>query len=554
MIAYKNISKILDLFNANYIFLTLAISVVSAILLVVLSKKYLQILQQSSYRNCEFNDWLKKKPNVYNSRLIALSVLSFLGSVIVVAAFSFFKSDIVSYLSLLMYVFFAFLYVLGDKKHKDKCRLTYTNRVKRLIGAHFLVSLIISFVFLTLINVTFYFVKDIWWLKSSRLSLVTVLPCFIPFILKISNLIITPIEKANNKKYIKIATKKLKDFPDMIKIGITGSYGKTSVKNMLLTILSTKYKVFATPKSYNTPMGVCKSVESLDSSFDIFICEMGARYKGDIKELCDIVNPSYGIITGITKQHLQTFKTLENIKETKAELLKAVKTCVISSDSEATLSLKTESGVEIITAGINEDSQVFAHDIKCTKQGSEFILNFNGQKIATSTKLLGEHNVSNLVLASALAFRLGLSLEEIAEGISKVESVPHRLELVENDKGITIIDDSYNANPVGSKIAIKFAKSFGNRTIVVTPGMVELGKSEKQENIQYGKNLAVCDFVILVGETCAYSVREGLFEAGFNFDNVFMAKTMEDAKVKLSEIVLAGDTVLFENDLPDRFL
>ena len=553
MIAYKDITKIIDLFNTNYILFTLAISVVSAILLLALSKKYLQILQQSSYRNCEFNFWLKKKPNVYNSRLIALTVLSFLGSVIVVISFAFLKSEITAYASLLVYILFVALYFLGDKKHKDKCPLSFTNRIKRLIGAYFLISLIISFALLTLINIAFYYAKDIWWLKSLRLSFVTVLPCFIPKIIKLANLIISPIEKSINKKFIKIATKKLESFPDMIKIGITGSYGKTSVKNMLSTILSSKYKVFATPKSYNTPMGVSMAVESLDSSFDIFICEMGARYKGDIKELCDIVNPSYGIITGITKQHLQTFKTLENIKETKAELLKAVKTCVISSDSDETLSLETENGA-VITAGINEEGQVFAQDIKCTKQGSEFILNFNGQKISASTKLLGEHNVSNLVLASALAFELGLSLEEIAEGISKVENVPHRLELVKNDKGITIIDDSYNANPVGTKAAIRVAKSFGSRTIVVTPGMVELGKFEKLENIEYGKNLAVCDIIILVGETCAYSVREGLFEAGFNFDNVFMVKTMEDAKVKLSDIVQEGDTVLFENDLPDRFL
>ena len=216
MIAYKDITKIIDLFNANYILFTLAISVVSAILLLALSKKYLQILQQSSYRNCEFNDWLKKKPNVYNSRLVALTVLSFLGSVIVVISFAFLKSEITAYASLLVYILFVALYFLGDKKHKDKCPLSFTNRIKRLIGAYFLISLIISFALLTLINIAFYYAKDIWWLKSLRLSFVTVLPCFIPKIIKLANLIISPIEKSINKKFIKIATKKLESFPGRV--------------------------------------------------------------------------------------------------------------------------------------------------------------------------------------------------------------------------------------------------------------------------------------------------------------------------------------------------
>lgn len=556
MIAYLEVNKIIDVFCLKFFIITLIISVFSAILLTLISKKYLQILQQSSYRKSEFLVWKKRKPNTYNTRLVVLSILSILFYVLTVECFAFLKISYFELVALVIFPLFVLIYLWGDKKRKDKCSLIVTNRVKRLIACFFVVNLLVSFVFITIINLLFYFVKDVAWLSRIRLCLTFILPVFLPQILLISNGIISPIEKSINKKYIQIAKNKLQSLPEIIKIGITGSYGKTSVKNILNTILSVKYKVLATPKSFNTPMGVSIAVKDLDSSFDVFICEMGARYVGDIKELCDIVGVKYGVITGITNQHLETFKSIENIKKTKAELIQNVSDlCVISSDSAETLSLKNgEYSCQVITAGVNDGSDIFAQDIKITESGSEFTLNFDGVKVKTSTKLLGAHSVSNIVLASALCYKMGMTAEEICQGIAKIKPTPHRLELVENDKNVTIIDDSYNANIVGARASVDFVKSFGKRTIVITPGIVELGKLEKIENIEFGKQLSVCDIVILVGTTCAYNVREGLFLSNFNFDNLYMVKTLDEAKEKLSELVLDGDVVLFENDLPDRYL
>ncbi len=557
MIFYDDINSISQIFCGKWLIFAIVFAALNALVLVPLARKFLQIMQQSSYRNDEYNVWLRRKPNVYKIRLVVLSLLSVFSNALFVVAFAFLETSWSVFAAFAFYVLFIAIYAWGDRKHGDKCPLKLTKRLLRLYVCNFLTMTVLSLAFIFAINALFFLFKDAKLLVRARFCLVCLLPIAIPFAVKLSNVIIKPLEKSVSAKYIKNCKKKLSSFDGLIKIGITGSYGKTTVKNILQTILGVKYKVYATPKSFNTPMGICKSVGELDGTFDVFIAEMGARRRGDIKELCEIVKPTYGILTGITNQHLETFGSLEQIKNTKAELMSSLDggACVLCGDSEETLSLKNKpTKAEIIIAGTSENADVFAQDISLSKNGSSFTLNLFGEKIEVKTKLLGLHNVSNICLAAALSSKIGLKKEEIAEGISLLKTPPHRLELVENDKGITILDDTYNANVKGTQAALDVAKSFGGRQIVVTPGLVELGSRQVAENREFGKRLSVCDTVVLVGSNSAYDVREGLLSAGFDFDKIIMAKTLDDAKEKLSSILNVGDVVLFENDLPDKFL
>ena len=151
------------------------------------------------------------------------------------------------------------------------------------------------------------------------------LPLLLPLWVALGGLLAWPIEKLVSEMYFRDAQKKLAARPDIIKIGITGSYGKTSVKFILGTILQEKYQTLITPSSFNTPMGVTKIIrERLTPATQVFVAEMGARHVGDIKELCRLVHPRYGVLTSVGPQHLDTFHTLERIKNTKYELMDAV--------------------------------------------------------------------------------------------------------------------------------------------------------------------------------------------------------------------------------------
>ena len=200
----------------------------------------------------------------------------------------------------------------------------------------------------------------------------------------------------------------------------------------------------ATPASYNTPLGIALSVKQLDSTHDIFIAEMGARSKGDIKELAQMVKPKYGVLTGVNNQHLETFGSLENIKLTKYELFENLEKDGIgffSLDNDGAKELfekfdktKYGSGME------NSDNLVWASDIVIDNQGTSFVLNFKeDESVKCQTVLLGKHSVSNICLASSVAYKIGLTPQEIASGINRITSIGHRLELVPNNKNIVII-------------------------------------------------------------------------------------------------------------------
>ena len=302
------------------------------------------------------------------------------------------------------------------------------------------------------------------------------------------------------------------------------------------------------------------AVKNLDSTHDVFIAEMGARSKGDIKELVKIVKPTYGVLTGINSQHLETFKSIESIKDTKFELFEGLPEKgkgFFSSENEGAIELfERFNGKKVLAGGNGEKGQtVFASDVKITSKGTTFTLNVKGEEpIKCSTVLLGKHSIENICLASSVAKELGLSAEEIALGIGRLQSVGHRLELIPNNKNIVIIDDSYNANEDGVKASMEVLDTFVGRKIVLTPGLVELGKRENQANFEMGRLLAKhADLVIVIGNHNAEMLISGLLDGGMNKENVCFYKTLNKGNAYLNSIIKEGDVVLFENDLPDNY-
>ena len=396
--------------------------------------------------------------------------------------------------------------------------------------------------------------------EEPRLYFIGLFPLLLPLWVALGGLCAWPIEKLVSEMYFRDAQKKLAARPDLIKIGITGSYGKPSVKFILGTILQEKFQVLVTPSSFNTPMGVPRIIrEKLMPAHQVFVAEMGARHVGDIKELCRLVHPHHGVLTSVGPQHLDTFHTLERIKYTKYELMDAIPDggCCFFPDDKAIcreLFDKTRKTKRLCSVHPGaEDADVWATDIHVSPAGSSFILHTLNDEIACQTKLLGEHNIQNIILAATVGLHLGMNLRQIARGISRITPVEHRLQLIPST-GVTIIDDAFNSNPKGAQAALKVLREFEGRRIIITPGMVELGDGEDDFNHEFGLMMADCvDVAILVGKKHTSPIAKGLKEAGFPKENLYVVSSLDEATAILRQIGHPGDVALFENDLPDNY-
>lgn len=379
------------------------------------------------------------------------------------------------------------------------------------------------------------------------------------FLVFLANTVLFPVEKGIFYYYKKKTIKKLNSCNNMIIIGITGSYGKTSSKNILYEVLSTKYKVIATPKNYNTMYGLMMTINNYLNKFDeIFIAEMGAFKLGSIKRLSRLIHPKYGIITNIGVAHLETFHTKENIQKGKFELVESLPSngvAILNMDDKYQVSYQIKNDVKVIWIGIdNKLADVWASDIIIDDSGSRFKVKFKGdeKKYLFETKLLGNHNIYNILSAIALGNYMGLKVNELQFGVKMVSAIPHRLEIRKNND-IVIIDDSYNSNPVGAKNALDILKMMNGIKIIVTPGMIELGNMENEENKNFGKYMSkIVDYVILIGKKMTKTIYEGLIEENYRKENIFILNDIQDA-FKIINGIIGKKYVLLENDLPDIF-
>ena len=391
------------------------------------------------------------------------------------------------------------------------------------------------------------------------IAFVIIFPALLPLWIALSGLLAWPIEKGISELYFRDAQRILQSRKDLIRIGITGSWGKTSVKFILGTILEEKYHTLVTPASFNTPMGVTKVIRSrLEPGHRVFVAEMGARHVGDIKEMCRLVHPEIGILTSVGPQHLDTFKTLDRVIKTKYELIDALPAdgrSFFADDGDICRNLYEKTTKEKTISGLDPTyDDVWAENITYSPEGSEFDLCRKGERTPCHSQLLGELNIRNILLCASVAFGLGLTAEQIARGIEKIRPIEHRLQLIRNPGGMSVIDDAFNSNIRGARQAFQVLKAFPEKRIVVTPGMVELGEKEYEMNREFGEAMAdCCDRAILVGKKRSQAISEGLLAGGFAESNIHVVSSLDEATTLLRQIVTPGDTVLFENDLPDNY-
>ncbi|MGI6199293.1 MAG: UDP-N-acetylmuramoyl-tripeptide--D-alanyl-D-alanine ligase [Christensenellales bacterium] len=425
------------------------------------------------------------------------------------------------------------LYALYVRQKPAKKPLVFTARVKRLLAGIAAVGLV--------------------------LGLVT--PCLpvgvVCLAVSLAAVLLAPVERAVKRGYFNRSKATLAGYTDMIKIGITGSYGKTSAKFMLGAILSEAFDTLVTPHSYNTPMGVCRVIgETMKGTEQVFVAEMGARHRGDIAEMCLLVGPRYGLITSVGPQHLETFGDLETVAKTKYELIEALPedgVAFFPDDGGICRQLYERTDKPKRLFGIEGEGYFLcARDLTVGPWGSRFTLEHGAERVEATCCLLGRHNVMNLLGAASVALELGMDLAAIARGIGKIAPIEHRLQLLPSGNGVTVIDDAFNANPAGFAAAMEVLRGFPGRKIVLTPGLVELGEAEQAENRKAGQRLGEsCDIAILVGRKRSAPLVEGLKDVNFA-GQLIVAENFAEATAALGKLTRVGDVVLFENDLPDN--
>jgi len=534
-----------QLFTVPYIFEILAVALVTGGTYLLALESHFQVMQQSSYRTRAFVRVAVTGKTRAKDRLRLVTTLGFLTFLLFNFALSFWNHNAVSFVGFApMLGFFAWFIAL-ERKRIQKVPLKNTARMIRLKILTAVLTFALTFGLAVAGNAVAYAVKD-GSVSVGRYLFVTLLPYVLPFVVCLANTLLLPLEKLLARKFILRAKQTVKQ-SEAVVIGVTGSYGKTSVKNALAVMLGKKFRVLATPASYNTPLGISRAVAGGMDGVQIFIAEMGARKVGDIAELCAMTRPTIGVITAVGKQHLQSFGSIENVRKAKGELPQSLPEngYAVFGEDEGCRALYEACGVR----------KAFAPKIKNVQVGAErttFTLELASGDVECSTTLLGKHNLQNLALAAAVCEYFGMEKWEIAAGISAVCAPEHRLQRVQSANGV-IIDDSYNSNPVGARCAIDALMQFDGRKIVVTPGFVELGREEENENYALGKALAVCDKVYAVGLHRSKPLVRGLLEEGCEKQNIVVVASLEEAKEKLQKDAKDGDVILFLNDLPDAY-
>lgn len=454
-------------------------------------------------------------------------------------------------------------YSINKENLPIKKPLVMTDRAKRLFYANYglTVFLIVS-LSIGIVNIISIWGSHIVVTGGILVFLMAWAYYMQPILIWLATLIMKPIENSINMGFYKSAQNKIKQREDLTVIGITGSFGKTSTKFIVGTILSSKFNVLNTPESYNTPMGLSKVINNnLNDDHQVFVAEMGAKVLGEIREVAVLAQPKIGILTSIGPVHIETFKNIDNIMKTKYELIEELPTdgvAVFNYDNEYIQKLADKTFKEKMLYGLEdvEKLDLYADEIEVSENGSSFNLKDKaGNSIRCNTKLLGRHNIYNILAGACAGVIMGLSFEEISQGIKEVEPVEHRLNVIKAANGVIIIDDAFNSNPIGTKAALEVLSEFkeGNK-IVITPGMIELGDMEESANREFGMNMAkVCDYVILIGEKRTIPIYQGLISTGFNPSNIFTVHNLDEATLQLGKITKPKDVVLFENDLPDNY-
>ncbi|MBO4493744.1 MAG: UDP-N-acetylmuramoyl-tripeptide--D-alanyl-D-alanine ligase [Ruminococcus sp.] len=539
---------------------------------VFLGLREFHMLQLNGYKTPEHSRWMKKNFKRYIPLIIFLVVQLTLLPIERILIWES-RNNVLNYSKLNLYycitVFLAVanigIAIANKPGKKYKKPLVYTARMKRMMITFGI--LIAIFYVIAVLNIKVFIESDdggyewkVLYISALSYILVGSALYLTPILVPLANLINKPVEKAVQNWYINDAKRILSECPTLHKVGITGSYGKTSMKFYLDELLNSQYNTLKTPESFNTPMGVTITIRrDLKPTHEYFICEMGARRVHEIKELCGIADPHDGIITSVGPQHLETFGSIENVVNTKFELADHVKAkggkIYLNGDNEL-IRKKASEYPNAVLYGLQEGNHYRATDISVSDRGTEFTVTApGGETQRFSMKLLGEHNVQNVLGAIAYAHGTDISLDKLTLPVKRIAAVPHRLQLLDKGGNMTFIDDAYNSNPSGCRAALNVLGLFDACRILVTPGMVELGAKQEELNFEFGQEAAkACDHIVLVGKAQTVPIYNGIKDAGYDMDNVFVADSLNEALAHVNAYQSdKKKIVLLENDLPDNY-
>ncbi len=514
---------------------------------------FLHIFQLETYKLDRYTDWLGDHGSLIVRPSHAVAAVAWVGAV---AGFAFVPSPWIAALLLVAWTG-AFLSSRAYRRDQEKKPLAFTARMTRLAVITAVLALLpvgLGAWFGTQIGTASGF---LWYVLGWYLA-----DLGAPLWVMAGGVLMQPVEHAIHEGFKRQARDRLDARADLTVIGITGSYGKTSTKFILAELLRQKYNVLETPSSYNTPMGICIAVnEKLRPEHQVLVLEMGMRYRGDIEELCRIAPPDISVVTTVGVAHLDTMGSIENIAREKGDILTYMQddgTAVLNVDNEHVAGMieRAPGAVWRVSVAGRDEADVTARDIQYDTQGTAFtVRDESGEEARFQTQLLGVHNVLNTLLAVAVGRAMGLRLRAMAHAAERIEPIEHRLAL-RQEGPITIIDDAFNSNPVGARNAVEILASMDEgRRVIVTPGMVELGKRQHEENKALGRHIAEhdLDLAVLVGEEQTRPIQEGLREAAFPAGRTEVVATLFDAQEVLNRYLQPGDIVLYENDLPDQY-
>ena len=512
------------------------------------ARRFLHILQLEEYLSPSFLRWLGAQRSRYiHPRIVFASALATACAIVI--------DDIGLALTILVAGGLAF----PNQKWRAKKPLVLTGRAKRLYA----MTMLIATVAVALPAFGVLMVQGSgWWVLRSALLPAIWFAVFAGHVVLLANLLLWPYEERGRRRFQRMAEQKLRERRPKV-IAITGSAGKTTTKELVAHVLSARYRVLRTPSSFNTPMGISRTVNDSLTDQDYFVVEMGAYTKGEIAKLCRLVGGTdASVITTVNAQHLERFGSLEKTAEAKFEIVEGLKpggTAVLNFDVPAVRQHSRRfQELDILTFGVeSDDVRLRATAVREQEGGIEVDVTVDGQTATVRAPLLGRHNATNILAAIGVGLTCGLDLPYMAAALRQARPPEHRLQPMTLPTGGVYLDDGYNGNPEGIIGALEVLGAYApKRRIVITPGLIEMGKDRAQYHEAIGRAAAQnVDVAFLVGPKQTADIRAGMVVAGFPEANVHTVRSLEEARDRISAMNGwdAGNAVLVANDLPDQF-
>ncbi len=511
---------------------------------------WIYLWQLKEYHTGRFADHFR----TYKGKQIFVSPLPILKVILIVALlanYSFF--NIVFWALLLVYAVESAVFILGIKQKSIK-RPAFTFKAVLLT----LIAIALTLAYLFALQT---YITSMFWLLFLLLAFDLLMPAIISLVV----LAVQPFFVFARYRILDQARQKVLEHKNLTIIGITGSYGKTSSKEFLTTILSSKFSVLSTPEHKNSEMGIAQTIlQSLTPDHKFFIVEMGAYNKGGIDLLCNMARPDIGIVTGVNEQHLSTFGSLENLLSAEggrelARNLPAHGILIVNGDNAYCVDLykNFKGNKRIYTSKENMVSaDMWAEHIEVKPTYLDFILVSRQRNMAhCRVNVLGKHNIQNVLGAMMAAKELGMGIQEITRACETITQQQGGMVLKKGVHGITVIDSSYSANPDGVVADVDYLNVHANKKVIVMPCLIELGKESNRIHEELGKKIAqVCDLAIITTKDKFRQLETGFMSQGLNSRKMLFCDDAQEIFNVITTFCGQGDTVLLEGRVPGELL